>query len=305
MITALLLSVVLGAPESCVIVDGDRIEMRHLRSYLQAAPEISNETVFGAAPQPGVRRTVSAGELVRWARAHGAGNPTAQDGCFEWATRQITEKEATEAMRESLEPEAELKVLELSRFNVPLGKVVFPRNGLREPSLVMQSQPSIWFGYVQYSQNQRAKIWAKVILSIASSKVTVVSDLKAGAPIQLEQISQEKTKGFPYMRLRALTAADFVGRTARRSLRAGTVLSETDVVADPDVKKGDVVEVEARFGRSVLRTQAVAEAPARIGERILLRNADSGKVLQAKLVSGNKAVVMPGLMPVGTKGLNR
>lgn len=305
MITALLLSVVLGAPESCVIVDGDRIEMRHLRSFLQTGPEISNETVFGASPQPGVRRTVSAGELVRWAKAHGSEYPVAKDGCFEWATRQVTEKEATEAMRESLDPEAELKVLELSRFNVPHGKVVFPRVGLREPSVVLQSQPSIWFGYVQYSQNQRAKIWAKVILSVSSSKVTTVSDLKAGEPIQLEQISQEKIKTFPYLRQRPLTATDFVGRTARRSLRAGTVLSETDVVVDPDVKKGDVVEVEARFGRSVLKTQAVAEAPARIGERVLLRNADSGKILQAKLVSGNKAVVVPGVMPVGTKGINR
>lgn len=305
MITALLLSVVLGAPESCVIVDGDRIEMRHLRSFLQTGPEISNETVFGASPQPGVRRTVSAGELVRWAKAHGSENPVAKDGCFEWATRQVTEKEATDAMRESLDPEAELKVLELSRFNVPHGKVVFPRVGLREPGVVLQSQPSIWFGYVQYSQNQRAKIWAKVILSVSSSKVTTVSDLKAGEPIQLEQISQEKIKTFPYLRQRPLTATDFVGRTARRSLRAGTVLSETDVVVDPDVKKGDVVEVEARFGRSVLKTQAVAEAPARIGERVLLRNADSGKILQAKLVSGNKAVVVPGVMPVGTKGINR
>ncbi|MGC4051562.1 MAG: flagellar basal body P-ring formation chaperone FlgA [Paludibaculum sp.] len=305
MIAAFLLSVVLGAPESCVIVDGDRIEMRHLRSFLQAGVEIPNETVFGASPQPGVRRSVSAVELMRWAKAHGSENPVAKDGCFEWATRQVTEEEATEAMRASLEPEAELQVLELSRFQVPLGKVVFPRTGLREPSVLLQSQPSIWFGYVEYSRNQRAKIWAKVILSISSSKVTAIQELKAGEPIQAEQISQEKIKTFPYLRQRGLTAQDFVGRTARRSVRAGTVLAESDVVVDPDVKKGDVVEVEARFGRSVLRTQAVAEASARIGERLLLRNADSGKILQAKLVSGNKAVVIPGLMPVGTKGPSR
>ncbi len=302
MIIPLLLSVVLGAPESCAIVDGSRIEMRHLRSFLQTDVEIPNESVFGAAPQPGVRRTVSAGELVRWAKAHGAGNPVARDACFEWATRQVTENEAREAMQASLEPGTELKVLELSRFNVPFGKVLFPRIGLREPSLILQTQPIIWFGYVQYSQNQKAKIWAKVILSIPSSKVTTVSDVKAGEIIKSEQISQDKINGFPYLRQRPLTAADFVGKTARRSLRSGTILSDTDVVIDPDVKKGDVVVVEARIGQGVLRTQAVAEGSGHIGERILLRNADSGKVMQAMLVSGNKAVVIPGLMPVGTKG---
>ncbi|MGJ5817925.1 flagellar basal body P-ring formation chaperone FlgA [Paludibaculum fermentans] len=305
MITALLLSVVLGVPESCVIVDGARIEMRHLRSFLQTGVEIPNETVFGASPMPGVRRRVSAGELVRWAKAHGAENPVAKDGCFEWETRQVTEKEATEAMRASLEPAVELKVLELSRFNVPMGNVVFPRTGLREPSLILQEQPSIWSGYVQYSQNQRAKIWAKVILSVSSSKVTTVTDLKAGEPIKSEQISQDNIKAFPYLRRRPLTVADFVGRTARRSMRTGTVLSDSDVVVDPDVKKGDVVEVEAPIGGGFLRTQTVAEASGRIGERILLRNAESGKVVQAKLVSANKAVVIPGLMPVGRKGSNR
>ncbi|QOY88848.1 flagellar basal body P-ring formation chaperone FlgA [Paludibaculum fermentans] len=305
MITALLLSVVLGAPESCAIVDGSRIEMRHLRSFLQTGVEIPNESVFGAAPQPGVRRTVSAGELVRWAKAHGAENPVARDACFEWATRQVTENEATEAMQASLELGTELKILELSRFNVPAGKVYFPRASLREPSLILQGQPIIWFGYVQYSQNQRAKIWAKVILSVSSSKVTTLSDVKAGETIKSEQISQDKIKGFPYLRQRDLTTADFVGKTARRSLRSGTVLTDSDVVVDPDVKKGDVVEVEARIGQGVLRTQAVAEASGRIGERILLRNAESGKVMRATLVSGNKAVVIPGLMPVGTKGPNR
>ncbi|WP_321470732.1 flagellar basal body P-ring formation chaperone FlgA [uncultured Paludibaculum sp.] len=305
MILALLLSALAASPGACVAVDADRIQMRHLRGLLQADVDIADEVVFGSAPQPGVRRTVVAGELVRWAKAHGAVDPQAKDGCFEWTTRQLTEAELTEAMQAGLEPGIEMKLVEFSRFPVPVGKVSFERSALREPSPLLESHPVIWYGYVQYLPNRRFKIWGKVILSVLSTKVTAVSTLKAGEPIQADQINQEQVRRFPYSRQKALTTEDFIGRVARRGIRAGTVLSDTDVVADMDVKKGDVVVLEAKFGHGLLKTQAVAEAPARIGERVLLRNAESGKVMRATLVSAGRAVVIPGLMPVATKGPNR
>ena len=303
MIALLLLSFVTPVPQTaCATVDGDRIEMRHLRHFLDPGFQISDDLVFGAAPQPGVTRTVNAAELVRWAKAHGAGNPHATDGCFAWKTRQLTESEVTTAMRASLDPEVELNLVELSRFAVPEGKVIFDRTGLSEPSLIYSNRPVIWNGYVQYSQNHKMKVWGKVLLSISSSRITVVTPIRAGETIQADQITEEKIKQFPYLRQRPQTLQDVVGRVARRSLRAGSVFSDLDLVPEVDVKRGDMVVLEAPFGHGLLRTQAVAEASARIGDRLLVRNPDSGKVMQAKLVSANRAVVIPGLMPVGTKG---
>lgn len=301
--TTLLLSLLMAAPGApCATIDSDRIEMRHLRSFLQPGVELDSQLVFGSSPQPGVRRTVSAGEFIRWAKAHGAAEPHATDGCFEWETRQLTENEVVDAMQASLDPNVDLKLIEVSHFSVPKGKVIFERNSLYEPSLLRETLPVIWNGYVQYSQNRKVKIWGKVILSVSSSRVSAIAPINAGDTIAPEQIREEKIKQFPYLRRGPVTAQDFAGRVARRSLREGAVLSDSDVVPQMDVKKGDMVVLEAPFGHGLLRTQAVAQAAARIGERVLLRNAESGKVMQAKLVSATRAVVISGLMPLAAKG---
>lgn len=303
MIALLLLSFVTPAPQAaCVAVDGDRIEMRHLRRYLEPGVDISDDAVFGAAPQPGVTRTVTAAEFIRWARAHGADNPRATGGCFAWETHPLTEEQVTAAMRASLDPAVELKLVEFSRFPVPDGNVIFERAGLSEPGLILVTHPVIWNGYVQYSHNRKVKIWTKVILSVSSSRVTAIGPIKAGETIQADQVTEEKIKQFPYLRGRSQTLQDVVGRVARRSLRAGAVIGELDVVAEVAVKKGDLVVLEAPFGHGLLRTQAVAQASARVGDRLLVRNPDSGKVMPARLVAADRAVVIPGLMPVAKKG---
>ena len=70
----------------------------------------------------------------------------------------------------------------------------------------------------------------------------------------------------------------------------------------PDVKKGDIVELEMRSARTVVRAQAEAQSGGRIGDKLAFRNSSSGKLIHARLVSGVKAEVISANQPIQKGG---
>jgi hypothetical protein len=59
----------------------------------------------------------------------------------------------------------------------------------------------------------------------------------------------------------------------------------------PEVRKGDVVRIEARNGAARLVLDAQALASGRLGDRIALRNPSSGKLFTATVAGRGRAVV--------------
>ncbi|GBU24689.1 flagellar basal-body P-ring formation protein FlgA [Fibrobacteria bacterium R8-3-H12] len=80
-------------------------------------------------------------------------------------------------------------------------------------------------------------------------------------------------------------AKEAIGRTAIRTLKAGEPLVENALNTPYAVKAGDAVKLFAKFGETVVQTNAIAQKNAFKGQTISVRNVDTGKDIMAT-VSG-------------------
>lgn len=96
------------------------------------------------------------------------------------------------------------------------------------------------------------------------------------------------------------TSADYVNSPAallrqhlRRNLGAGSVLLASDLEPDLLVRRGQLVNVLAETAGMSLRTEAVAMADARAGDRLRLQNRSSLKLFEGRVDSDGTVRVSP------------
>jgi len=78
-------------------------------------------------------------------------------------------------------------------------------------------------------------------------------------------------------------------RTAPAGVAA--VAAPKPVPAGADVHRGDKVSVEVTSGAALVRLQADAESAGRVGDSVLIRNPENGKLFQARVEGKGKVVV--------------
>lgn len=95
-------------------------------------------------------------------------------------------------------------------------------------------------------------------------------------------------------------SADYVNSPAalarqhlRRNLGAGSVLTASDLEPDLLVRRGETVNVLAETAGMSLRTEAIAMADARAGQRVRLQNRNSLKVFEGLVDSDGRVRVSP------------
>jgi len=84
-----------------------------------------------------------------------------------------------------------------------------------------------------------------------------------------------------------------VRAVARRSLRAGTVLTESMLRRLPSVRRDELVTVLVRAGSLTLRARAVALADGRDGDVVVLQNPASGRRIRGLVVGPGLVEVKP------------
>lgn len=82
-----------------------------------------------------------------------------------------------------------------------------------------------------------------------------------------------------------------VGRVARRTLSAGSLLSASDLVAQRLVRRGDSVALVSRFGGVEVRVAGKALADAGENERVSVENLSSRKVVQGTVAASGDVFV--------------
>lgn len=83
--------------------------------------------------------------------------------------------------------------------------------------------------------------------------------------------------------------AAVVGQSARRSIAANTVLSAGLIELPVLVRRGDRLGVSARAGGITIQISAEALGTARLGERVRVRNLQSGRVIDAVVTGSGSA----------------
>jgi flagella basal body P-ring formation protein FlgA len=275
------------AASPCQPVPGSRIMGSDLAAASPVFATLPVDLVAGFAPQPGSQRVFTAPELMRIAQANGIGVNSPESLCFERPTAPLQQPNIEKAMRDSGIDDAQIRIVELSKYPAPVGRLVFPREmlGAQSPQGI-----AVWNGYVEYDGG-RFSVWARVHLTVHQRKVTAVRDLRPGHRIGEGDVHIEETDG-NLPRTPSLTSLDAaVGRNPRHLITAGSVLATSDLAESSDVEAGDTVVVEVQSGPTVLSFEAKAESAGRRGDMISLRNSSSGKVFRARVTARNRALV--------------
>lgn len=293
-IRLLLLAGISGAAfAACLPISGSRILGRDLALADSRFSGLPASLAVGFAPAPGAKRVYAAAELQRLARANGFEVNDASQICFEIPMRPLTAEDAAAAMRRAIPADAALTIEELSKSDLPAGQLEFPIAGL-EPTAPGAQGVQMWRGYVRYAESRQASCWARVRVTVNYTAVVAVKDLEPGQTLDAAVLRLE-TKTGPLEREPAATRLEDVrGRVLKRPVLAGSTVPLGILIDPPAVLRGDAVRVEVRSGPARLHFEAVAEAAAREGDVIELRNPLNGKTFKARLAAGRQAVLVIG-----------
>ena len=274
----------------CIVVEGDRIVASNFAASLPGFAQLPPEMPVGAAPLPGVRRVFHPPELTSLAKRLGVDVGAPDDLCFERPLEKLDRGRLLESMRQALGlNDATIEIVETSLYPVPRGRVQFRREDLGRPALASSASPVTWRGNVIYGDGHRFSIWARVLISASVPRVVAVEGLKRGEPIAAGRIRVETSPIFPATGDVARTIEEVAGKTPVRDLAAGTEIHLAQIVATPDVSRGEMIDVEVRSGAARLLLTGKAEVAGRSGDIITVRNPTSNKVFQARVLGKGKA----------------
>lgn len=277
-----------AAAAACHAVNGDRITAGDLAAVSPVFAALPPNKAIGYTPEPGDHRVLEPAELLRIASANGVEAHDLTSVCFERALMPLDPPSILSALRASLNrPDAEIEVVEFSKFPVPPGKIVFPLESLPTRS---SGNVAIWNGYVDVN-GRHFPIWARAHITVTGSRVVAAVPLHAGQSIAAGDVRVEEGRDFPTKVDPVRSVADCVNRLARRFLTAGTPITAEDLMEPNDVDRGDTVSVRVRSGGAVLTLPAEASLGGRAGQVIPLRNPATGKIFRAQITGRDTALL--------------
>jgi flagella basal body P-ring formation protein FlgA len=276
------------APQACVEVEGDQITAGDLARAVPAFSSVPADTELGYAPLPGVRRYFHTPELRHLALRHNVTLPDEAEVCVEHAMETLQPERVVAAMRQSLEdPEARIEIVELSRYPVPRGELVFSRANLPLDA----AGAVIWRGVVRSAGGRRFGVWANVKLRVRGVRVVATENLAVGHVIGANQVKLEACDVYP-ARSAALPSLETVaGTNPRNPIPAGESITASMVEAPREVERGDVVQVEVQSGAALLKLEGRAESAGRHGEPIKVHQLVNGRSFSARVAGKDRVVV--------------
>lgn len=262
---------------ACQIVEGDRIFGKDVSAASPLFAALDPSLEIGSTPLAGVQRVLRSDELVRLAKQNGIlldGQASAI--CFERFTQPLTPEKLLPIIHQALAIDnADIEILDFSRFGVPRGTFEFPRSGLMPNGL--------WRGRVLYGESHSMPLWVKARITVERTWVEASESLTSGKPIEVSQLVVKSGARFPLDTGLIATTGLVVGRRPVRTLAAGTVIAPAMLMIAHDVERGDRVAVEVIVGGAILDFDATADSSGRTGETIMIKNPDNGRSFLAKI----------------------
>jgi flagella basal body P-ring formation protein FlgA len=261
----------------CQIVEGDHILGKDVASANPLFAALDAKLEVSAAPLAGVERVLRPDELVRLARQLGIElDAPASAICFERATTPLTVETLLPALKKALALDnANIEILDFSRFGVPRGTFDFPKSGLMPNGL--------WRGRLLYGDNHSMPVWAKTRITVERTWVEAAETLVMGKSIDASQINLKTGPRFPFDPALLESVTLVAGRRPSRTIASGTPIAAQMLTVAHDIERGDRVAVEVTVGGAILDFEATAESSGRAGDTILMKNPDNGRSFQAKI----------------------
>ena len=290
----ILASVVAMFAAECIQVPADKIAARDLAEAVPGFGSLDPETIIGFAPLPGVERILSSRELRLFAERHGL-EPQAMPGvCVKRAVQVINRSELSAALASALGlPDAHLEILDYSKQAAPPGKLDFPVAGLNKPPADSPETAVIWRGRLIYDGARSLPVWAKVKITVSGSAAFAAEQIPAGTTIRAEQVKIARMEQFPFSGPGLDSVSQVAGRSARRTIPAGQMITSESLTQPRDVLPGDTVRVHVVDGSATLSLDAVAQSTGSKGDTVMVRNPATGKSFRGVVEDKGKVLVRP------------
>jgi len=209
------------------------------------------------------------------------------------ATHPLDRDAVMSAMKKALaaSPEsrdANIEILDLSRFPVPDGEVEFDWKALTPPATEQSTER--WRGMLRHDGDHSFSIWAVVRITVPCTRIVAVQNIRQDEPITASQIREESYLGFPSESC-ADTIASVLGKVATRTLLANTPIVRAMLLPPASVLKGEQAQAEYRGDAVRLSLPVIAERNGRIGEVIRVLNPETHKTFLAQVTGEGKVLI--------------
>jgi flagella basal body P-ring formation protein FlgA len=280
-------------PIGCRTIQSEMLLARDVAAVIPGFTQVPADFRLGYLPGTGAPRILHGADLQRIAKNQGVDLSGMPDVCFAMRIFIPQPEEIRSAIRVTLADvpgiaEARIEVVSSSQHPAPLGKLIFPRNGLQLPSGT-QSE-ALWRGYIRHPERD-FPIWARVRILANRTRVVAIANIPTGKIIQKSQVRLESCEDSLLDETTARNLDDVIGFMPKTFLRAYLPIRKTQLAAPPDVAKGELVEVQVNSGAAHLVVQGKAQSEGVRGSTILIRNLSSGKDFRARVVGKNQVMV--------------
>jgi flagella basal body P-ring formation protein FlgA len=249
---------------------------------------------LGYAPRVGAARELTREQIERAVAAAGfhAGQVVIEIGRAP-VVRRASQRVAADVLREAVE-RAALSALRaagaearLVRFDAPQS-VSLPSGALAvgvEP-LAARDLFRPFTAYVTLSVDGRlARRLAVTTEAEAEAEVCVAArDLAAGARVRPEDVKVERRRLTRAPSDYCARPGELRGVSARRGFAAGETVGRADLAREIVIKPGDAVRIVGESGATRVSVAGEARGAGRVGDRVQVRNKQSGAALQAVVV---------------------
>lgn len=123
--------------------------------------------------------------------------------------------------------------------------------------------------------------------------LTYARSLASGDVVQPEDVVWAEVQSHQAPAGAPRDAAEVIGLSARRALRAGTAVQSRDLTAPEVIARGDMVQVAFISGGVRLTVTGRATRDAAMGDPVVVTNIDSGRAIDAVAVGPGQAVAGP------------
>jgi flagella basal body P-ring formation protein FlgA len=284
----------------CVEWDSSFITAGDLAVHVPAYRGMKPGLRFGPAPDPGLRRVISANELNRFLhRPELRGNDTlAERGlCIVRRSRTLPHDEVLLAMQREFPGRAvQIQVLEVSKSRV--GVVGGVRFSIHE--LPLAGNPALavtWNGWFVEPDGRKRPVWARVRLCERVAMMVAKKDIAAGEVLEdehLAAVDQDRYPGPTRVGSAREVPTAVQGKAAKRPILAGSPVRPEMLEPVPSIRKGDVVTLEVLSSHTRLAVEGKAESTAMRGSKVAVSTPFSKRVVLAVAQEKGRATLITG-----------
>jgi len=165
----------------------------------------------------------------------------------------------------------------------PVGTLHFDPRGLPGGPRRAKVSPVLWRGVRAAPGGRRYPVWVRAVITEARPAWRLRQGVKVRTLIEAANLESVTLADYPLWPPPLATAGGAAGARARRTLAAGHILLDADFSAPPAVARGESLAVTVAAGQTRLQLLARAEADARVGDIVLVKNPLNGRRFAARV----------------------